>query len=83
MRIASLPLANLDSTVVFLLGGHHQPAFCNGIGDGFFHIHILSGLTGFYGNQAMPVVGGTDDHCINILIVQQFSVIAILQPVSW
>ena len=77
MRIASLPLAHLYDTVVLLGGPDHDVAFRNTVAQWFLAIDILACLASVDGLEAMPMVGRTDDHDIDVLIVDHLSPILV------
>ena len=43
--------------------------------DRLLHIHILAGLAGVDGVQGMPKVGAGQNHCVNILALQELAVV--------
>ncbi len=77
MRIAALPLAYLYDPVIFAGSLFHQVAFFDGVGKRFFDIHVFASLAGEDSRQAVPVVGGTDNDSVDILVVDDMAPILI------
>ncbi len=69
VRVATLPLAHLHDPVIFPCSPDHEVTLFDGIGQRFFHIYVLSCLTGGNHLQTVPMVGSTNDHHVHILVV--------------
>jgi len=62
--------AQLDHPAIFPGRSHHLPAFPEVVGKGFLDINVLARLAGPDCRQRMPVIGQSDDHSVNSLVVQ-------------
>ena len=60
----------LHNAVIFLSGLHQFAPFIYIVGNGFFNVGILAGLTGPDPDQGMPVVAGGYGYRIQILVLQ-------------
>ena len=69
--------SHLHDTVIPLGGTHHDVALLDAVAQWFLAIDILPRLASGYHLQAVPVVGRTHDHDINILVVNKFTPIFI------
>src|SRR6185437_3316339 len=78
VRTAALLLPDLHHPFVFAGGFDHQITFTDTICERFFNIYILTCLAGGNEGQAMPVIRRSNDHRINIPVLQKFSEIFIL-----
>ena len=67
----------LDHPIVFTCGLDYFAPFENVVGDGFFDIDVLAGLTGSDGDQGVPVIGGGGGHGIDVFILQHLVQIGI------
>ena len=72
-RTTALLGAPLDDAVIFPGGLHQLPAFPDVLGDGFFNVNILPGLTGPQRSQHVPVVAGRNHHGINVFRLNNFA----------
>lgn len=71
MRVAALPLSDLDDAVVFFGGTYHDVAFLDAVAERLLAIYVLAGLAGGYQLQAVPMIRGADDHYVHILVVYE------------
>ena len=73
------PTALLHSALQNLLAGTHRfgehRAFLEIVGDRLFQIHVLAGRDRIQRHAEVPVIGGGNDHRIDILVVQDLAVI--------
>ena len=71
--IAALLGAALDDAVVLACGFDEFAAFPDVVGDGFFHIDILTGLHGPDGGEDVPVIAGGDDDGIDGFVIHDLA----------
>src|SRR5690606_20657529 len=62
--------SDLHAAVVFPGGFDHLPAFEYIVAGRLFDVNVLSGLTGPYGGEGVPVVGGGDGYRIDVLVIK-------------
>jgi hypothetical protein len=75
---AALPLADLHHPVRSPGRGQHDVCLLDGVGEGLLHVNVLARVQGVDQHQAVPVVGGSDDHGVDVLVVQEPPVVAVL-----
>ena len=69
--------ADLDFASVFACRVHHCLAFPHRHGRWLFDIDVFAGLAGMNRLNSMPVVGGGDDHGVDVLALQQSPVVRV------
>src|SRR5450759_1713193 len=69
--------ADLDRDVVRLGGGGHGLAFFDGAAGGFFDIDMLAAFGCVHRLDRVPVIGGGNDHGVDVFAGDQFAVIAV------
>lgn len=62
--------ASGDDTVIPAGGFDHFSAFPDVVRAGLFDKDVLSSLAGPYGGKGVPVVGGGDDDCVNVFVIE-------------
>ncbi len=67
--------AYLDDTLIALGRIHHGPSLNDGFARRFFYVHVLTGGTGIDHHQGMPMVWGSDDDRIDVLLIEKLSVV--------
>jgi hypothetical protein len=77
MLLAALPLACLYNFTIFLLCGHHGPAFDDRITYRLLHVYIFTCFTCMDHHQSMPMIRRANDHGLYVFIVEQLPVIAV------
>ena len=53
----------------------HAPTFGDGEGNRLFTVDVLAGASGEDGGFSMPVIGGCDEHGVDVLQGKQFAVV--------
>jgi hypothetical protein len=74
---AALPLADLHHPVGLLRGGQHDVGLLDGVRQRLLAVGVLAGVEGVDENQAVPVVGGADDHGVDVLVFQELAVVTV------
>ncbi len=67
---AALLLTNLNNPVILFISFHHDITFFNRISHWLFNINIFSSLAGIDHLKTVPVIRSTDNHSINIPVLQ-------------
>ena len=68
--------AHLEDAAGALLGLDHLRALVQLLHHGLLAVDVLAGVHGVDGDLRVPVVGGADDHGVDVLARQHFAVIA-------
>src|SRR5690606_6892553 len=77
LRTTSLPLPHLNNLSVAFGGFKHDVTLLDGIGQWLLHINVLPRCQAVHQVETVPVVRGTDNYSINILVLKHFSVVRI------
>ena len=77
VRPAALPLPALHDPAVVAGGGGHDLALVDRVGQRLLDVDVLAGGAGVDQLQAVPVVGGADDHRVEVVVLEQGPVVGV------
>ena len=73
----ALLLSYLDNAVVTACCRHHGIAFGDRVGQRFLHINVFTGSTSIDSHQAVPMVGRSDNHGVDVGVFEEFAIVGI------
>ena len=68
--------ADLHDALVATRGFDHQPALAQVVRRRFFDVDVLAGVAGENGRGRVPMIGGGDEHGVDVLVLQDASKVA-------
>jgi hypothetical protein len=80
--LAALPLVDLYHFARGFGGADHCFGFADGVGYGFFHVHVFARRKGIGELQAMPMIGGSHNDRVKVFVFKHLAVVFVFQQVA-